>query len=57
MKIANNCPFDGSCVSLDHTKENQINHIFISKTFKRFVEYSRTKKVIYITADQNLVVG
>ncbi|VDO58781.1 unnamed protein product [Schistosoma margrebowiei] len=42
--------------SLDHTTENQIEHICINKTFRRTTEDVRTKKVADIASDHHLLV-
>ncbi|VDP45160.1 unnamed protein product [Schistosoma curassoni] len=44
-------------VSLNHTMENQIDHICISKKFTRSLEDVRTRKKADIASDHHLVVA
>ncbi|VDO97151.1 unnamed protein product [Schistosoma margrebowiei] len=43
--------------SSDHTKQNQIDHICINKTFRRTIEDVRTKRGADIASDHHLLVA
>ncbi|VDP63406.1 unnamed protein product [Schistosoma mattheei] len=42
--------------SLDHTTQNQIDHICINRKFRRAIEGMRTKREADITSDHHLPV-
>ncbi|VDO93771.1 unnamed protein product [Schistosoma margrebowiei] len=44
-------------ISLDHTTENQIDHICINKNFQRTMEDVRTRKGDHIASNHHLVVA
>ncbi|VDP84550.1 unnamed protein product, partial [Schistosoma mattheei] len=46
-----------TCISPDHTTENQIDHICINKKFRRTMADVRTKKGADIASDYHLVVA
>ncbi|VDO76255.1 unnamed protein product [Schistosoma curassoni] len=46
-----------TCISPDHTTENQIDHICINKKFRRTIETVRIRRGADITSDNHLVVA
>ncbi|VDO49936.1 unnamed protein product [Schistosoma margrebowiei] len=46
-----------TCILLDHTTENQIDHICINKKFRRTMEDVRSRRGADITSDHHLVVA
>ncbi|VDP28211.1 unnamed protein product [Schistosoma margrebowiei] len=44
-------------ISMDHTTENQIDHIYINKKFRRTMEDVRTKRGADVASDHHLVVA
>ncbi|VDP36247.1 unnamed protein product [Schistosoma mattheei] len=46
-----------TCISPDHTTENQIDHICINKKFRRTMEDVRTRRGANIASDHHLVVA
>ena len=46
-----------TCVSPDHTTENQIDHIGINRRYRRSLEHVRVKRGADVASDHHLVIA